>query len=166
MPSTGLKTGFTFIASMFGAIFGYGLIMLISSVAHGIPIFGANFGPQENSIVQAAATGAGGISGIFVAGLPAMYQLGLMSPTPKEDIGRIFTITLVRSFFGLFFVTPLRKFFIIRVARELKLMFPTPTATAITIRSMHAGATGAKEAMSKLKALSIAFFSSIVHRVG
>ena len=40
-------------------------------------------------------------------------------------MGRIFTITIICSFFGLFFVTPLRRFFVIQVARELRLMFPT-----------------------------------------
>jgi len=94
-----------------------------------------------------------------------MYQLGLLGDNPKNDIGRIFTITIVCSFFGLFFVTPLRKFFVIRVARELKLMFPTPTATALTIRAMHAGATGAKAAMSKLKALCLAFTAAFIQRI-
>lgn len=110
---------------MFGAIFGYGIVKFISRAAGDMPVLGGSFGPQENSIVQAAATGAGGIAGLFVAGLPAMYQLELMSSDPKSDIGRIFTITLICSFFGLFFVTPLRKFFVIQVARELKLIFPT-----------------------------------------
>ncbi|KAJ9136585.1 OPT superfamily oligopeptide transporter [Pleurostoma richardsiae] len=160
----GLKTGFTFLASMFGAIFGYGVIKIISK--SGLPFLVGDFGPQENSIVQAAATGAGGMAGIFVAGLPAMYQLNLLSENPKDDIGRIFTLTLVCSFFGLFFVTPLRKFFIIQVARELKMMFPTPTATAMTIRSMHAGATGNLEAMKKLKALGITFAAAILQRIG
>ncbi|KAF4856798.1 putative metal-nicotianamine transporter YSL5 [Colletotrichum siamense] len=159
----GLKTGFTFIASMFGAIFGYGVIKMISK--SNLPILGGPFGPQENSIVQAAATGAGGIAGIFVAGIPAMYRLGVMDSTPSGDIGKIFTLTICCSFFGLFFVTPLRKFFIIRTARELRLMFPTNTATALTIRSMHAGVTGARDAVSKLKALSIAFGICICHRV-
>lgn len=110
---------------MFGAIFGYGIIKSISKWAKGVPILGGQFGMQENVMIQAAATGAGGIAGLFVAGLPAMYQLNLLSPDPKQDLGRIFTITIVCSFFGLFFVTPLRRFFIIQVARELKLMFPT-----------------------------------------
>ncbi|KAK1460510.1 oligopeptide transporter [Colletotrichum cuscutae] len=159
----GLKTGFTFVASMFGAIFGYGILKMLSTT--NIPILGGTFGPQENSIVQAAATGAGGIAGIFVAGIPAMYRLDLMPSTPAGDIGKIFTLTLCCSFFGLFFVTPLRKFFIIRTARELKLMFPTSTATALTIRSMHAGVNGAREAAIKLKALGIAFGVCIAHRV-
>lgn len=69
----------------------------------GLPLVGGSFGPQENSIIQASATGAGGISGLFVAGIPAMYQLGLMGDgNPKSDIGKIITITLVASFVGIF----------------------------------------------------------------
>ncbi len=93
---------------MFGAIFGYGILKLLTSVAKDVPFIGGSFGPQENSIVQAAATGAAGTSAIFVAGIPAMYKLELLGNSPKDDIGRIFTLTLVCSFFGLFFVTPLR----------------------------------------------------------
>lgn len=137
----------------------------MSKSCHNWPILGGSFGPQENSIIQAAATGAGGIAGIFVAGIPAIYRLGAIEGTPRENFGALITITLVCSFFGLFFVTPLRKFFIIRVARELKLLFPTPTAVALTIRSMHAGAAGAREAISKLKALSLAFSLALVQRV-
>jgi len=159
----GLKTGFTFGASMFGAIFGYGICKLLSK--SNIPLLGGPFGPQENSIVQAAATGAGGLSGLFVAALPAMYQLGLLSEQPRDDFARIITLTLVCSFFGLFFAVPLRKFFIIQVARELRLIYPSSTATAMTIRSMHAAGTGSAEAMKKLKALLGTFTAAIVHRV-
>ncbi|KAI0103793.1 OPT oligopeptide transporter protein-domain-containing protein [Nemania sp. FL0031] len=161
----GLKTGFTFSANIFGSIFGYGIVKLLSKSCHNWPILGGTFGPQENSIIQAAATGAGGIAGIFVAGIPAIYWLHAIEGTPQENFGPLITITIVCSFFGLFFVTPLRKFFIIRVARELKLLFPTPTAVALTIRSMHAGAAGAREAISKLKALAIAFTAALIQRV-
>ncbi|KAH7041348.1 OPT oligopeptide transporter protein-domain-containing protein [Microdochium trichocladiopsis] len=162
----GLKTGFTFGASMFGAIFGYGILKFFSRT--NLPIIGGPFGPQENSIVQAAATGSGGIAGLFVAGLPAMYLLGTMgdgTPNPKDDFGKLITITIVCSFFGLFFVTPLRKFFIIRIGRELRLMFPSPTAVALTIQSMHAGAAGAATAVKKLKALGISFTLALVQKV-
>ncbi|KAI1430968.1 OPT oligopeptide transporter protein-domain-containing protein [Xylaria sp. CBS 124048] len=161
----GLKTGFTFSASIFGSIFGYGIVKLLSKHCKDWPILGGEFGPQENSIIQAAATGSAGTSGIFVAAIPAMYLLGALDGTPSQGFGSFVTITLVCSFFGLFFVTPLRKFFIIRVARELKLLFPTPTAVALTIRSMHAGAAGATEAISKLKALGLAFGLSFIQRV-
>ncbi|KFY17333.1 hypothetical protein V492_00743 [Pseudogymnoascus sp. VKM F-4246] len=161
----GLKTGFTFSASMFGAIFGYGIIKFLSQTTGNTPILGGSFGPQENTIIQAAATGAGGIAGLFVAALPAMYQLDLMSKLPIDDIGRLFTITLICSFFGLFFVTPLRRFFIIQVAKELRLIFPTATATALTIRSMHAAGSGGRDAVRKLKALGYTFIAAVVHRV-
>ncbi|RYO85675.1 hypothetical protein DL764_009122 [Monosporascus ibericus] len=141
----GLKTGFTFPASMFGAIFGYGIVNILSKTFGNVPILGGSFGPQENSIIQAAATGAGGIAGIFVAGIPAMYQLKTIEMTPKDSYGSLITITLV--------------------GRELKLLFPTPTAVALTIKSMHAGVAGAREALSKLKALALAFFASLVQRV-
>lgn len=162
----GLKTGFTFGASMMGAIFGFGAVKILQKVAPGIPFVGLeHFGPQENSIIQAAATGAGGMSGLFVAALPAMYQLHLMSENPKDDFKRILTLTLVCSTFGLFFAVPLRKFFIVNVARELRLIFPSPTATAVAIRSMHAVGTGAAEAMKKIKALGIAFAVALIQRV-
>ncbi|KXJ97293.1 OPT oligopeptide transporter protein-domain-containing protein [Microdochium bolleyi] len=162
----GLKTGFTFGASMFGAIFGYGIVKFLSSaLPHGTPLLGGPFGPQENSIIQAAAAGAGGLSGLFVAALPAMYQLKLLSDNVADDFGRILTLTLIGSFFGLFFGTPLRKFFIVNVARELKLVFPSATATAFTIRSMHAVGSGAEDAVKKIKALGVAFLISFVLRV-
>ncbi|PKS11079.1 hypothetical protein jhhlp_002840 [Lomentospora prolificans] len=164
----GLKTGFTFGASLFGAIFGFGIIKALTKLFPTTPHIGGGsvFGPQENSIIQASAAGAGGMTGLFVAALPAMYQLDLLSERPVDDFGRILTLTLVCSFFGLFFAVPLRKFFVINVARELRLVFPSPTATAVTIRSMHAVGSGAVDAMKKIKALGIAFFGALCHRVG
>lgn len=111
---------------MFGAIFGFGAVKILTKIAPGIPFLGKPFGPQENSIIQASAAGAGGMAGLFVAALPAIYQLNLLgSGSPRDDFPRILTLTLVCSFFGLFFAVPLRKFFIINVARELRLVFPT-----------------------------------------
>ncbi|KAG8413168.1 hypothetical protein J3459_015733 [Metarhizium acridum] len=161
----GLKTGFTFSATMFGAIFGYGIITLLTKLLPGVPLIGMKFGPQENSIIQASATGAGGMSGVFVAGLPAMYRLGLLSEDPTSDFPRILTITIICAFFGLFAAVPLRKFFIINVARELNLVFPTPTATALAIRSMHAVGSGASDAMRKIKALGFSFLGALTHIV-
>jgi OPT family oligopeptide transporter len=161
----GLKTGFTFPATLFGAIFGYGIISLLSKMLPHVPILGGHFGPQENSIIQAAATGAGGLSGMFVAGLPAMYKLELLSDDPKKDFGRILALTFICAFFGLFAAVPLRKFFIINVARELKLVFPTATATAMAIRSMHAVGSGAAEAVKKIKAMGYSFVAAFLHIV-
>ncbi|KAK4555422.1 hypothetical protein LTR86_007719 [Recurvomyces mirabilis] len=161
----GLKTGWTFSASLFGAIVGFGVLKSLSrALPEKFPIFGGSFGPRENNIVQTAATAAGGLSSVFISGIPALYQLNLLS-TPREDFGRLISLTVVGGYFGFLFATPLRKFFIIYVARELKLIFPTPSATAMTIRSMHAAATGELIAKMKLKALGIAFSAAFVLRV-
>jgi hypothetical protein len=58
-----------------------------------------------------------------------------------------------------------RKFFIVYVARELRLIFPTASATAMTIRSMHQAVTGEIIGKKKMKALSIAFVGALVLRV-
>jgi uncharacterized oligopeptide transporter (OPT) family protein len=72
---------------------------------------GGYFGPKENCTVQTAATAAGGLTALFVAAVPAMYHLGLMT-TPRQDIGRLFLLTSITAFYGLFFAIPLRKYYI------------------------------------------------------
>lgn len=129
----GLKTGWTFSANLFGAIVGFALLKPLGrALPESFPILGGEFGPRENNIVQTAATAAGGLSSVFVSGIPAMYQLDLLS-TPREDFARLITLTLVGGYFGFAFSTPLRKFFIIYVARELKLIFPTVSSPQPTI---------------------------------
>ena len=150
---------------MFGAIFGNAIILLLTKALPGVPGIGTPFGPQENSIIQASATGAGGMAGVFVAGLPAMYRLNLLSEDPKADFPRILCITIICAFFGLFIAVPLRKFFIINVARELNMVFPTPTATALAIRSMHAVGSGAADATKKIKGLGYSFLGAFLHIV-
>lgn len=142
----GLKTGFTFAASLFGAIFGFALLKPLSKVA------GGYFGPKENCTVQTAATAAGGLSTLFVATLPAMYHLNLLSPSqnPKDDLGKIFLLTFITAYYGLFFGVPLRKYFIIKQ----KLVFPTPFASANTIASLH---SVGGEAEGKFKAKVMAW---------
>ncbi|KAK6073953.1 oligopeptide transporter [Seiridium cupressi] len=161
----GLKTGFLFGASMFGAIFGYGIVKLLTKLFPNVAIMGAPFGPKENSIIQATAAGAGGLGGLFTAGLPAMYQLDLLSQNPGNDFPKIITLTLICSFFGLCFAIPLRKFFIVNMARELRLVFPTPTATAVMIQSMHAARSESVQAMRRIKTLLISFLGAFIQRV-
>ncbi|KAF2109711.1 OPT oligopeptide transporter protein-domain-containing protein [Lophiotrema nucula] len=161
----GLKTGWTFSANLFGAIAGFAVIKFIAkAVPETFPLLGGGFGPRENNIVQTAATAAGGMSNCFVSAIPAMYQLKLLD-TPKADYWKIVGMTAVAGYFGFFFATPLRKFFIIYVARELRLIFPTASATAMTIRSMHQAITGAIIAKKKMIGLSIAFAAALVLRV-
>jgi OPT family oligopeptide transporter len=149
----GLKTGFTFGPQLFGAIFGFAIL---KPLAKAIPnsgilyrMMGGDFGPKENCTVQTAATSAGGLGILFVSAIPAMYRLELLSANPVDDIGRLIALTISSAYFGLFFAIPLRRWFILRQ----KLVFPTPTATAFTIRSLHSGRAGAVAAAKKAKCL-------------
>jgi uncharacterized oligopeptide transporter (OPT) family protein len=66
---------------------------------------------------------------------------------------RLIALTVSAAFFGVFFAIPLRKYYILKE----KLMFPTPTATAFTIRALHAGRTGAEAARKKSIGLASSF---------
>ncbi|TKA80251.1 hypothetical protein B0A49_01441 [Cryomyces minteri] len=161
----GLKTGWTFSANLFGAILGFAVIKFFSKAfAENFPILGGSFGPRENNIIQTAATASGGLSSVFISAIPALYQLKLLD-TPKTDFWRLVSFTAVGGYFGFFFATPLRKFFIIYVARELHLIFPSASATAMTIRSMHLAVGGEAIAKMKMRALSIAFGLAFLLRV-
>lgn len=161
----GLKTGFTFGPQLFGAIFGYAIIKPLSKALpeSGIlgRLFGGPFGPKENCTVQSAATAAGGIGILFVSAIPAMYRLNLLSELPKQDVGKLIALTVCAGFYGVFFVIPLRKYYIVKQ----KLTFPTPAATAITIRALHNTRTGAVAARKKSLALLYAFVAVFVFKV-
>ncbi|KNC99802.1 OPT superfamily oligopeptide transporter [Spizellomyces punctatus DAOM BR117] len=153
----GLKTGFTFGPALFGAIIGFSILKPLSRVLP--PAFGGgHFGPKENCTVQTAATAAGGLGIIFVSAVPALYKLGLMGESPKKDIGRLILLTLISAYYGLFFAVPLRKYFVIKQ----KLIFPTPTASAHTIRSLHDGVSGEAVGKSKAKVMVICFTCAII----
>jgi OPT family oligopeptide transporter len=161
----GLKSGWTFTANLFGAIFGFGIVKFLSEVVpERIWGIGGSFGPRENNIIQTSATAAGGMSNVFISAFPALYQLGLLN-TPGEDFWRIVSLTAVGGYFGFFFATPLRKFFVVYIAREMRLIFPTPSATAMTIRSMHDAVRGRDVGKKKMMALGIAFAVAIIIRV-
>ncbi|KAI0356330.1 OPT oligopeptide transporter [Trametes cingulata] len=161
----GLKTGFTFGPQLFGAIFGFAIIKPLSKA---IPesgllgrLLGGPFGPKENCTVQSAATAAGGIGILFVSAVPALYRLNLLSVLPKSDIGKLIALTACASFFGVFFVIPLRKYYIVKQ----KLTFPTPAATAVTIYALHNSRTGAIAARKKSLALLYSFIIAFCFKV-
>ncbi|CZT00208.1 related to permeases-unknown function [Rhynchosporium agropyri] len=157
----GLKTGWTFGASLFGSILGFAILKPISKFAPRY-LGGGYFGPKENVTVQSAATAAGGLGIIFIGAIPAMYKMELLSAKPQEDMGKLITFSLCTAYYGLFFAIALRKFYILK----LKLIFPSPTAVAYTIRALHAGgAAGEKAAARKAKVLAIAFGAAVALRV-
>ncbi|CCM06293.1 uncharacterized protein FIBRA_08544 [Fibroporia radiculosa] len=156
----GLKTGWTFGASMFGSIFGFAILKPLSKA---LPewLGGGYFGPKENVCCQSAATAAGSLGLLFSSGFPAAYQLGLLGKDPSADFGRLITFTICCAYVGIFFTMPLRRLYILK----LKLTFPSSVATAYTIRSLHVGADAAANARKKTWALAIAFGISIMWRV-
>ncbi|RUS29694.1 OPT oligopeptide transporter protein-domain-containing protein [Jimgerdemannia flammicorona] len=153
----GLKLGWSFGASLFGAIFSFAIIKPLSRV---LPIWagGGYFGPKENCSAQTAATTAGGLSAGFVSAIPAMYKLGLLSADPMDDLAALIMWTLSAAFYGLFFAIPLRKHFIVKQ----DLVFPTPRAAAETIKSLHSTVEGEKEAMKKAYWMFVAFGTAFV----
>ncbi|KAJ3207363.1 hypothetical protein HDU67_007521 [Dinochytrium kinnereticum] len=180
----GLKTGFTFGASLFGAIFGFAILKPLSLAFTGalskIPvlgfIFGGTFGPKENCTVQTAATAAGGLGIIFVSAVPALYRLGLMADNqlnadgevvvqrfPSEDYGKLYLLTFV-SKYGI----PAASGRGVAVRRRppggsrLRRSVPTPTASAVTIRNLHDSSSGASAGKKKAMAMGIAFFGAMI----
>ncbi|KAH9937937.1 OPT oligopeptide transporter [Amylocystis lapponica] len=156
----GLKTGWTFGASLFGSIFGFAILKPLSNA---LPerFGGGYFGPKENVCCQSAATAAGSLGLLFTSGFPAAYQLGLLGSSPVADFGRLITFTICCAYVGIFFTMPLRRLYILR----LKLTFPSSVAAAYTIRSLHVGKNAAATARKKTWALVISFFIAIAWRV-
>ena len=155
----GLKTGWTFGASLFGSIFGFAILKPLSKA---LPTYlGVGyFGPKENVCVQSTAIAAGSLGLLFTSGFPTAYQLGLLSKTPKEDFGKLITFTACCAYYGMFFAIPLRKFYILK----LKLTYPAAVAAAHTNRSLHVGKNAAANARKKTKALIISFCLAITWR--
>ena len=121
---------------------------------------GGYFGPRENVCCQSAATAAGSLGLIFTSGVPAAYQLGLLSNKPSEDFGRLITLTFAAAYYGMFFAIPLRKFYILKQ----KLVFPGAVAAAHTIRALHGGPHAEANAKKKTRALIISFAFAITFR--
>ncbi|KAI9298718.1 OPT superfamily oligopeptide transporter [Neoconidiobolus thromboides FSU 785] len=153
----GLKSGWTFAASIFGAILGYGILKPWSK----LPTYlggGGEFGIKENCTIQTAAVAAGGLFAGYVSGIPAMFRLNLLPPL-NECWSMFFLWTLAAAFYGMFFAVPLRHYYII----SQKLIFPSPTAAANTIISLHSKKD--RTAATKTKWLLSSFIISILYKI-
>ena len=80
----GLKTGWTFGASLFGSIFGFAILKPMSRA---LPdrFGGGYFGPKENVCCQSAATAAGSLGLLFTSGFPAAYQVNIILSDTVRD---------------------------------------------------------------------------------
>src|ERR1700757_138748 len=107
--------------------------------------------PRRSSVLEnVIITGIGGLAGSIVAGaiftLPALYILKL-DPHPVQTI----FICLAGGCLGVFFLIPLRRYFV----REMHGRLPYPEATAIT-EGLVTGEQGGSQAKLLLQATAIA----------
>ena len=114
----GLKIAFTEGGAILSAILCFALVRG----------FGGRLTILENNIGQTLASGAASL-GIMVSVVPALIMLG----QPLKVFDTMLWVFLVSSI-GVLFAVPLRKQFVVIDS----LPFPTGTACAETIRSMHA----------------------------
>jgi putative OPT family oligopeptide transporter len=118
--------------------------------------------PRRSSVLEnVIITGIGGLAGSVVAGaiftLPALYILKL-DPHPVQTI----FICLTGGCLGVFFLIPLRRYFV----REMHGRLPYPEATAIT-EVLVTGEKGGSQAKLLLQATAVAgiydFFATTFH---
>src|SRR5260370_1556904 len=118
--------------------------------------------PRRSSLLEnVIITGIGGLAGSIVAGaiftIPALYILKL-DPHPVETI----LICLAGGCLGVFFLIPLRRYFV----RDMHGLLPYPEATAIT-EVLVTGEKGGSQAKLLLQATAISsvyhFFATTFH---
>lgn len=51
------------------------------------------------------ATASGGMSNVFISGIPTLYQLNLLT-TPAKDFVRLAILTTIGGYFGLLSIVP------------------------------------------------------------
>ncbi|UPK93153.1 hypothetical protein LCI18_004088 [Fusarium solani-melongenae] len=132
----GLKVGLSNDANMFATVFGFAFLQLCSRLIY-IPLLRGAFGPKEHNIIQTVATATGGLSTPFISAVPAMIRLGVMGRDVQGEYWRLVTLTAAAAFFGSAISIPFAHAFIVRMARDLNLVFPTSVAVAGSIRAIH-----------------------------
>ncbi|KXN73602.1 OPT superfamily oligopeptide transporter [Conidiobolus coronatus NRRL 28638] len=130
----GLKSGWTFGASIFGAILGFTLIKPMEKLPERWG--GGPFGIKENCTVQTAATAAGGLSAGYLTAIPALFRLGIY--TDIDGIwDMMFLWTFAAAFYGLFFAIPLRKYFRSTIGNLILLLSPFFTCLLFFFSLVH-----------------------------
>ena len=134
----GLKTGWGEGGSLIAVILGFAIMRSL----------GRKYSVLENNATQTFASAAGSLGNI-VNVIPALYLLaddGIIEAYPT--FGEILMWVFFTSFLGVFFAIPLRRQMLV----VDQLTFPTGTASAQTIKAMHAKGS---EALSKARALGL-----------
>lgn len=149
----GLKTGVTPSLNIISALLGFAAVRLIqkSGISKG------DYTPQETCVIQTmavACTEVASASG-FSSGLLGMTrEAAELTKIPGSSLTDVVDLPLGKTmlwsssiaFFGLFIAFPLRNYCII----ERKLLFPSGTATATVIRTLHADPSHVRKSLKLL----------------
>jgi uncharacterized oligopeptide transporter (OPT) family protein len=147
---------------MFAAFLGYPISQAL--IRASVPFLSGGFGPQEHSIIQTIAMATGGLSTLFITSVPAMFQSNFFPDEVSHSYGKLAALTASAGLFGSVMAVPMYKLFILDLARDLQLKFPSALAIATTIREFHLSGNNARN--SGVKALLIAFVVCFCYIVG
>jgi uncharacterized oligopeptide transporter (OPT) family protein len=170
------KTGWSLGVTLTACILAFGVFQLTSKARLTKPL-----GALENNALTTVASGAGYMTAggnmaaygalLMVLTPPllvphlwdALEGTFLLSRTPQEGpgTGQMMIWFAVIAAMGVFVAIPIKR----QLINQEGLAFPTGTATAETIRSMHNAGDGGK-ARSALKALGIAFLIGVAIKAG
>jgi len=119
-----LKTGWSFGVTITACILAYTFFAMLRRVG------AREFGPLENNAMGSVASAAGYMTGGGnMAALPALLMLGGVMPDPRWMVVWFAVIAAL----GVFAAIPIKR----QLINVEQLAFPTGTATAETIRSLH-----------------------------
>ncbi|MGE0869879.1 MAG: OPT family oligopeptide transporter [Kofleriaceae bacterium] len=140
------KTGWSLGVTLTACLLGFGLFWL----AHAIGLTRKPLGAIENNALTTVASGAGYMTG--GGNMAAFGALVMLTPVRPPQIPMILWFAVIAAL-GVFAAIPIKR----QLINKEGLAFPTGTATAETIRSIHG--TDAKGGATKAQAL---LFSGLI----
>lgn len=164
----GLKVGITPSLNILGGVLGFAVTKALMATG----FFGTVFTPQENAVIQtvsvavySVACPAFGLTSGFLGLSRAAYDIvGDMNGNKIEDtidmaLWRSIVWCLSLFSFGFFLAYAMRNYYVI----TKRLLYPSGTATAYVISSLHSSAGAAATGMAVIsKFFSIAFLANMV----
>eukprot|EP01054_Gregarina_sp_Poly1_P009815 Gregarina_sp_Poly_1__9814@NODE_629_length_7064_cov_625_434043_g482_i0_p1_GENE_NODE_629_length_7064_cov_625_434043_g482_i0NODE_629_length_7064_cov_625_434043_g482_i0_p1_ORF_typecomplete_len763_score91_58OPT/PF03169_15/1_9e84DUF3040/PF11239_8/1_5e04DUF3040/PF11239_8/3_1e03DUF3040/PF11239_8/0_55DUF3040/PF11239_8/1_8e03DUF3040/PF11239_8/1_8e04DUF202/PF02656_15/9_2e03DUF202/PF02656_15/1_6e04DUF202/PF02656_15/2_8e03DUF202/PF02656_15/8_5e03DUF202/PF02656_15/1_3e03DUF202/PF02656_15/5_1DUF1475/PF07343_11 len=159
----GLKVGITPSLNILGATVGYGVAIALVK----LPWFGTHFTPQENAVIQTVSVAvysvacpafgfANGWLGLSKEAYEAVGDMdgNLIEDTVDINWWRSVVWSVALFAFGFFIAYPLKNYYIVKK----RLFFPSGTATAYIIQSLHDVKAGGEDTISFLsKFFALAF---------